>query len=275
MKLYNTYRNWIGPAGLVLLLLPGLSCCTSNSEIAPIHAERIVTDSLNNSPQRINLLKLDKNYLKNYPLDVGYQEIELMKTSQIAKNGGAVAAINGSFFDVDSGGSVTYLEVDDSVITRTRPSELKWAVPDSLANGAIILNKFNTLVIEESRTENSYEKSKKEKFVMITGPLLIRQSKPQRLPLMRFSNNRHPRTCIGITEESILFITIDGRSDSAAGMTLFELQDYLHGLGCIDAINLDGGGSTTMWIKEKGIVNTPSDQKGERAVANAILIVEN
>lgn len=275
MKLCNTYRNWIGPAGLVLLLLPGFSCCTSNSEIDPIHTERIVTDSLNNSPQRINLLKLDKNYLKNYPLDVGYQEIELMKTSQIAKNGGAVAAINGSFFDVDSGGSVTYLEVHDSVIARTRPSELKWAVPDSLANGAIILNKFNTLVIEESRTENSYEKSKKEKFVMITGPLLIRQSKPQRLPLMRFSNNRHPRTCIGITEESILFITIDGRSDSAAGMTLFELQDYLHGLGCIDAINLDGGGSTTMWIKEKGIVNTPSDQKGERAVANAILIVEN
>ncbi|MCK4879516.1 MAG: phosphodiester glycosidase family protein, partial [Bacteroidales bacterium] len=44
--------------------------------------------------------------------------------------------------------------------------------------------------------------------------------------------------------------------------------------GCIDAINLDGGGSTTMWTKDNGVVNRPSDKRGERPVANAILILE-
>jgi exopolysaccharide biosynthesis protein len=54
-----------------------------------------------------------------------------------------------------------------------------------------------------------------------------------------------------------------------------ELQKYMDDLGCIDAINLDGGGSTTMWTKEKGIVNNPSDKSGERPVANALLILKN
>ena len=45
-------------------------------------------------------------------------------------------------------------------------------------------------------------------------------------------------------------------------------------LGCVDAINLDGGGSTTLWLKGKGIVNFPSDETGERPVANVFLIME-
>jgi len=45
-------------------------------------------------------------------------------------------------------------------------------------------------------------------------------------------------------------------------------------LGCVDAINLDGGGSTTMWIHQKGIVNFPSDKTGERPVSNALLIIK-
>lgn len=274
MTLCNLQCKRIGLAGFAILFLFGLSCCTYNSETDPIQTAQVITDSLFNSKQRVNLLKLDKKYRKKYSLSFGYQETELMRTSEIAKNRGAVAAINGSFFDVDSGGSVTYFEMDDSVINRTRSSELKWAVPDSLANGAIILSKLNKLVIEAAQSEHSYEKSRREKFVMVTGPLLISQSEPQRLPHMRFTNNRHPRTCLGITKESIIFITIDGRSDSAAGMTLFELRDYLLELGCTDAINLDGGGSTTLWTKDNGIVNIPSDKKGERPVANAILIVE-
>jgi exopolysaccharide biosynthesis protein len=71
-----------------------------------------------------------------------------------------------------------------------------------------------------------------------------------------------------------LFITIDGRAEKAEGMSFVEMQDFLLDLGCMDAINLDGGGSTTMWTKNKGIVNNPSDKNGEREVANAILLLE-
>ncbi|MBT5426955.1 MAG: phosphodiester glycosidase family protein, partial [Bacteroidetes bacterium] len=92
----------------------------------------------------------------------------------------------------------------------------------------------------------------------------------------------HPRTCIGITQEDILLIIVDGRHLEAKGMNLHELQDFLSGLDCRDAINLDGGGSTTLWLNTetyKGVANCPSDNKnfdnkGERKVANVILLNE-
>lgn len=56
-------------------------------------------------------------------------------------------------------------------------------------------------------------------------------------------------------------------------MNLLELQKYLLSLGCKDAINLDGGGSSTMWINNKGVVNLPSDKNGERSVANILMII--
>jgi exopolysaccharide biosynthesis protein len=67
---------------------------------------------------------------------------------------------------------------------------------------------------------------------------------------------------------------VDGRSELADGMSLYELQDYLLDLGCTDAINLDGGGSTTLWTNSQGVVNSPSDKSGERPVANVLLIME-
>ena len=77
-----------------------------------------------------------------------------------------------------------------------------------------------------------------------------------------------------LDKESIIFMTVDGRSETAAGMNLSEVQYYMLKLGCLNAINLDGGGSTSMWTLEKGLVNNPSDKTGERPVANALLLLE-
>ena len=194
---------------------------SGNASICFVHIE---TGSLFNSPQNINLLILDKAYLPGYSIDFAYHSSDLLKTSQIAEDRNAVAAINGSFFDMNMGGSVTYSEKDDSVISRTRPSKLKWAVPASIINGALVLNKNHTLEIESANTEQFYESSKMETFVMISGPLLISDSLAQKLPDMNFSNKRHPRTCVGITNESVIFVTIDGRSELAEGMNLAEVQ---------------------------------------------------
>jgi exopolysaccharide biosynthesis protein len=207
-----------------------------------------------------------------YDIDFAYQNSTLLTTSQFAEDNGAVAAVNGSFFDMDIGGSVCYFEKDDSVISRTRDPEFKWGVSDSIINGAVVLDTNNSFRIEYAKNELIYESSAGEAFVMISGPVLIRDSSAQKLPDMKFASNRHPRTCVGITRESILFVTIDGRSEQAAGMSLYEAQRYLLELGCLDAINLDGGGSTSMWFKDHGVVNDPSDKTGERPVANALLI---
>jgi exopolysaccharide biosynthesis protein len=92
-----------------------------------------------------------------------------------------------------------------------------------------------------------------------------------------FNKSRHPRSAIALTKNNrILLVTIDGRHENSAGMSLFELRKLLGWLKATDAINLDGGGSTTLWVKNK-VVNYPSDNKkwdheGERKVANVILL---
>ncbi len=87
---------------------------------------------------------------------------------------------------------------------------------------------------------------------------------------------RHPRTAVGKTADNkLLVVVVDGRSSRAAGMTLPEMQVLMKALDCVDAINMDGGGSSTFWVKgygSNGVVNIPSDGS-QRAVANAINLV--
>jgi peptidase M28-like protein/phosphodiester glycosidase len=85
---------------------------------------------------------------------------------------------------------------------------------------------------------------------------------------------RNPRTAIGFSRDSttLWLVTVDGRSNMSAGMTGVELGDFMRELGAYQALNLDGGGSTTMVVRDR-IVNTPSDSAGERAVGDALVLV--
>lgn len=84
------------------------------------------------------------------------------------------------------------------------------------------------------------------------------------------TQNRAPRTALGRTAEGdYLFVTVDGRQKTSAGATLEELSDLMKELGCKDAMNLDGGGSTFMNILGVGVTRS-SDKAGERPVANTI-----
>ena len=119
---------------------------------------------------------------------------------------------------------------------------------------------------------------------MVTGPLLVYKNKLETLDTIAFNKNRHPRSIIVVTKtKRVLFVTIDGRDQNAQGMTLFEIQKISKWLNAKYAINLDGGGSTTLWVKnqpENGIVNYPCDNKiwdklGERKVANVLMLLSN
>jgi Phosphodiester glycosidase len=86
---------------------------------------------------------------------------------------------------------------------------------------------------------------------------------------------RHPRTAIGWREDGrLILLTVDGRQPlKSVGMTIEELAKLMLEFGCREAMNLDGGGSTTMVINNK-VVNSPSDRAGERAVSDALLVVQ-
>ena len=87
-----------------------------------------------------------------------------------------------------------------------------------------------------------------------------------------FFETRHPRTAVAkLKDGKFLMITVDGRSEASGGIGLQDLAEYLLSLGAVDAMNLDGGGSTTMFVNGK-VVNHPSDKEGERKVSDAILV---
>lgn len=84
---------------------------------------------------------------------------------------------------------------------------------------------------------------------------------------------RNPRTLAGTTATGkILLVTIDGRRSTSVGATLAEAAAVAHALGITNALNLDGGGSTTMAVAA-GVVNQPS-HSSERAVGDALVYVD-
>jgi hypothetical protein len=108
-------------------------------------------------------------------------------------------------------------------------------------------------------------------------PRLIRNGKvdipwEQEKSSRSFVETRHPRTAVAkLKDGKFLMIVVDGRSESSGGIALPNLANYLLELGATDAMNLDGGGSSTMVLDGK-VVNRPSDKEGERLVSDAIIV---
>ena len=86
-------------------------------------------------------------------------------------------------------------------------------------------------------------------------------------------NDKHPRTCMGYTYNgSLIIMVIQGRFPGIAeGATLTQAAQLLKDLGCVEALNLDGGGSSCMLINGKETI-VPSDAAGERAVPAVFII---
>ncbi|HUH04758.1 MAG TPA: phosphodiester glycosidase family protein [Kofleriaceae bacterium] len=86
-------------------------------------------------------------------------------------------------------------------------------------------------------------------------------------------SNRHPRTAVGLSADkrTLILAVVDGRATTRIGMTCDELAGLLRELGASDGMNLDGGGSSTMYLQGPGVVNHPSDGS-PRVVANHLAV---
>lgn len=93
--------------------------------------------------------------------------------------------------------------------------------------------------------------------------------------ISRNAEARHPRTAIGVSKDrrTVWLYVVDGRATTSVGMTTSELADAVRALGAWDALNFDGGGSTTLVIDGQ-VINKPTDATGEREVGNALLVRE-
>ena len=230
---------------------------------------------LYNSVQSINLIEIPRTSKRK----IGVAGNEGMKrTSQQATEKGAVAAINGTYYNMKEGNSVCFYKIGKTVIDTTTNGEFK-----SRVNGAIRENKGKIEIIEWSKPiEQNYKKSKGT--VLASGPIMLDDGKRSDWSACSksFIETRHPRSAIYTKRDgTVVFLTVDGRSaGNADGMSIPELAYLIKILGGNDAINLDGGGSTTLWLKgapENGVLNYPTDNKlfdhaGERSVSNIFYV---
>ena len=123
---------------------------------------------------------------------------------------------------------------------------------------------------------NFSETFEKSEHIIGGGPYLVKNGqmyvdiKEQRFGAI---NGKNPRTAIGYTENNeLIIVTVDGREETSVGMTLWEISRLMKDLGCKYAMNLDGGGSSVIYVKGK-IENRPAYKEGI-AISNAIVVNE-
>lgn len=236
-------------------------------------------DSLFRSRQNINLIVL-KNRRRKPVVTLASAGDSLKPTSWFGQTFGALITMNGTFFNVKNGGSVDLIKVDGRIMDTTRLTPGKALAEHQQA--AIVIHK-NRLQVVFGGNKPGWDRALSAETIMTTGPLLLQNGRPHPLLANAFNDNRHPRTCLCLgPHKQLMLATVDGRNANAQGMNLHELTRLMEWLGCRDAINFDGGGSTTLWIRSvgqgsRGVVNYPSDSKqwihtGERPVSNVILI---
>ena len=205
------------------------------------------------------------------------------KTSEMAQKHGAVAAVNGSFFDMDQHFPVCYLRIDSVELGENTPG--KDTVNRKYYQYGTLCLLDDSVFILKTDSSRHWEEALPYPDIMTAGPLLIWHDTLQYMRDDRtFVTNRHNRTAVGIRDDgTVMLLVADGRFKQAEGLSLTELQQIFRWLGCRDALNLDGGGSTTLFLNvndHQGVVNCPSDNgrfdhEGERDVSNAILIMKN
>ena len=187
----------------------------------------------------------------------------------------AVAGINGSYFNMKELTSVTYLKDEGTVIFPGNQAPQ--------ADGFVAVQASDVRIAPSEGISLDGD-SFPEPDVMISGPVLLQDGKMKSVHAntpdeQAFYTRRHPRSIIGQDDRgAIWLIAVDGRAEGKGeGMSISEATALTWKLGLVNALNLDGGGSTTLWVRTAGVINHPCDNRrfdpyGQRVVPNAILV---
>ena len=188
-------------------------------------------------------------------------------TSDMAEENNAVLAINGDYYGARQSGYV----IRNGVVYRSQGS-----------NGEdMVISKDGSLsFISESDTTTDSLIQKQAWQVLSFGPVLVENgqiavTENDEVGMAMASN---PRTAIGtVAKNHYLFVVSDGRTSESAGLSLYELANFMKSLGATKVYNLDGGGSSTM-VFQGEVVNNPTtngNKISERAVSDILYIGKN
>jgi len=206
------------------------------------------------------------------PSEIVLYTPEFHRTTLTSSEGAEVVIENGHITDIREGRGSSVIPPAGVVLSIG--SERVQEVLPRIRPGASVSVQTKLLPLLSDPEDNW----RKTEFIVSGGPLLLwkgrRLEEPEKESISRvFFLARHPRTAVGVRADgTLLFVTVDGRQpEESVGMSIPELTDLMLELGSVSAINLDGGGSTTM-VVEGRTVNRPSGSKGPRRNADAVLL---
>ena len=296
MLLYGPFKNakstYVGAAMTSMSHQYLATMFLSDAKIAEILGQNSTetTDETTNTDQikipkikdeTIELNEIDNEKYKGYYLVIkdptrvkvgstSKLKVEGETTSQIAENNEAVAAINGGGFTDQSSNALWTGNGGFPIGLIMSGGEIKYN--DLGENGEadlLAITKEGVMLVGKYSVEKLQELGVQE--ALSFGPSLVINGK-----MTSMSGDGGwgiaPRTVIGQSKDgAIILLVIDGRGTSSLGATLKEAQEVIYKLGAVNAMNLDGGKSTTMYY-DGDIINTPSNSMGERSIPTAIIV---
>lgn len=181
-------------------------------------------------------------------------------TSNIAKDNNAIAAINGIGFKDESVPFAKGIIMSKGNLIRNDSSNLKTSVMGITKNGILVVGNHNLAELKSLGVTDAIS----------FGPCIIANG----VGLISGDGGQgvSPRTAIGQKQDgTILLLVIDGRQALKVGATLEEVQDLMLKNDAVNAINLEGGSSSTMYYNGS-IINKPSDTSGERPLDSIVYV---
>lgn len=262
---------------------------------APSHASGFSYEYFSNEHlTSIHVLIVNPNEHLIVPVKAMGEEISRETVVTLANRHGATAAVNGGFWKLN-GTPAGALKIDHQWFgTPIKPrGAIGWSnVNHKVMIDRILTNHSLTECAPECKIEvipasnppytTSEEWNELEHIVggtpvLVRNGNLIEDFSPEQT-LESFLVNKHARTAIGIKENGDwVFVVVDSSPHlPSGGMTMKELSQLMLDLGCVEAVNLDGGGSSTM-VMEGRVINEPCgkiEEEGKKveAVSDAILI---
>lgn len=193
-------------------------------------------------------------------------------TDSLALRAGAAFAINGSYFNMREFTPVTFFSCNHEIVGRQDPSTIK------RSNGVVAVRGRKISIFPYDSTEVE-QVARRYTSAIQCGPLLMADGVVFPFDTISFNTVNHPRSFIGTTPKGDCYmVVVDGRlKGNAEGATMWELLAIARWLGCTSALNLDGGGSSTLWTAAEGTINYPCDNhtfdhSGLRRIPNLIVV---
>lgn len=276
------FKNLLGSL-VVGCLGAGIGFAEISATNHPLPGIAIFSETRTNQPQRLFVAEIDLTNPKVRlhvsrggpdPDGDGPWETTLMRPTKIAARENYDLVVNGDFFsargvkDVEGTNSAFRSEIWSSVIGPAVSGGKVWSTSTN-ARPCLVVNKAGKVSIRSVKQPTSDDTE-----IVAGNVMLVRAGKA-----VSHENNkvRHPRTVVGLNQARtrMVLLVVDGRKPGIAiGMSYDELAAEMVRLGCYEALNLDGGGSSVLAVRdpvknEFKILNEPTDGR-ERAVANVL-----